>query len=63
MKIRKFAKAHNHKVIGKLRRMKNANYNSVNSCPVWIDEANNEYWMKDNGKECVCIVLADGGII
>ena len=63
MKIREFAKAHNHEVVGKLRRVKDVQYGFGGHYPLYMDEANNEYCMTDNGKDCACIVLADGGII
>ena len=64
MKIREFAKAHNHEVVGKLKRVKDVHYGVQNSSyPLWIDEARNEYCMSKDGKACECIVTFDGGII
>jgi len=50
---------------GKLRRMPDKYYGMDNEhhYPWYMDEANNEYLMDDNGSVCGCIVTADGKII
>ena len=64
MTIREFAKYKNFKIIGKLKRIKDAYYGvGDNHYPVYIDEANNEYCMSNDGKSCECIITYDGGVL
>lgn len=63
MTIRKYAKAHHHKVVGKLRRVTPLKSNrDQDGTPyrIYIDEANNEYTVNRNG---VCIVTVDGNVM
>lgn len=58
MTIREYAKVHNFKIVGKLKRV--AEWERT-KCERWyVDEANNEY-MKNRNR--VAIVTVDGGII
>lgn len=65
MKARDYAKSVGFTVVGKLRRMPDKYYGMDNEhhYPWYMDEAGNEYLMKDNGVSCGCIVTADGKII
>ena len=58
MTVREYAKSVGFEVVGKLRRMK-----AVRNQKWYIDEADNEYWLDNVGKNCICIVTADGGVI
>ena len=62
---RDYAKSVGFAVVGKLRRMPDKYYGMDNKhhYPCYMDEANNEYHMGDNGVCCGCIVTADGKII
>ncbi len=64
MTVREFAKSKGFTVVGKLRRMPDKYYGMDNRhYPWYMDEANNEYLMDDDGVSCGCIVTADGGVI
>ena len=64
MTIREFAKAHDHEIVGKLRRMTitREDYNAAMGewetvkVSFYVDDAGNEY---HDG----CIITADGGVI
>ena len=58
MTVREFAKSVGFEVVGKLKHMK-----AVRNQKWYIDEAGNEYWLDNAGKNCICIVTADGGVI
>lgn len=68
MNIRKAAQEKGHTVIGKLRRIRDyVDYSSVDNEEVgrnrvWIDDADNEYWI-DVKRGDLCIVTFDGGVI
>ena len=68
MNIRKAAQEKGHTVIGKLRRIHDyVDYSSfdneeVGRSRVWIDDAENEYWI-DVKRGGLCIVTFDGGVI
>ena len=63
--VREFAAEVGFEVIGKLKRMPNMRngMNDKKGYPWYMDEAGNEYLMTPDGKRCVCIVTADGGVI
>lgn len=64
MNCREYARANGFEIVGKLKRMPDKYYGVQNSHYPWfIDEAGNEYDMSDDGRGCVCIVTADGGVI
>lgn len=61
MSIREYAKIVGFEVVGKLKRLKNANDRYGKGYPLWVDEAGNEYW--GNSEEGFCIITTDGGVI
>jgi hypothetical protein len=64
MTVREYAERVGFTIVGKLTRQKNKHYGvQDNSYPWYMDEAKNEYLMTDDGKNCVCIVTAEGGVI
>ena len=64
--IREYAKAHNHKVVGKLHRVQlgktTDSYRDPDGTPfkLYMDDAYNEYTVNRNG---VCITTVDGCVM
>ena len=65
MTVREFAAEVGFQIVGKLKRMPNMrdSLNDETGYPWYMDEAGNEYLMSVDGKRCVCIITADGGVI
>lgn len=68
MNIRKAAQEKGHTVVGKLRRIgdyvarSEIDSEEIGRVRVWIDEAENEYWI-DAKRAALCIITYDGGVI
>jgi hypothetical protein len=57
MKIRDFANANDHQIIGKLTYV-----GIIDHARMYIDEAGNEYY-RDTITDTLCIVTVDGAVI
>ena len=65
MTIRQYAKTHNVKIVGKLRRLSSVSL-KLPSVPTWIDDGGTEYWRVIHPvthKPTWCIVADNGNII
>ena len=62
MTVREYAKSIDFEIVGKLKRLPDVRYTGGDFCPLWVDEAGNEYlgsYIEDGYN----IFTADGGVI